>query len=129
MRITLLIFAVGEGNVELLCKAGAEVVARAGLQRLMVMHHALDGVGVHCARELFLLGLVAADDGHCKVVFAHVGIDLELVQCFLACFGLGLVQSVPLLPEELSSAQERTSCLFPAQHRAPLVVFHRQIAP
>ena len=47
MRIRLLVVAVGEGDVELLCKAGAKVVARAGLQSLVVMHHAFDGVGVH----------------------------------------------------------------------------------
>ncbi len=129
VRMLLPVLAVGEGDVELLGKAGAEVMARAGLERLVVVHHALDGVGVYGAGELFLLGLVAADDWHGKVIFTQVGVDLKLMQRLLACLGLGLVQSMPLLPEELSAAQEGTRCLFPAEYGAPLIVQHRKISP
>ena len=129
MRILLLVLPVGEGDIELLGKARAEVVARAGLERLVVVHHALDGVGIHGSGELFLLCLVAADNGHGQIVLAQVCVDLKLMQRFLACLGLGLVQGVTLLPEKLSAAQEGTGRFLPAENGAPLVVQHRKIAP
>ena len=129
MRMLLLVLAVGEGDVKLLGKARAEVVARAGLERLMVVHHALDGVGINGASELFLIGLVAADNGHGEVVFAQVCVDLKLTKRLFTRLGLGLMQGVPLLPEELSAAKEGAGGFLPAEHGAPLVVQHRKIAP
>ena len=79
MGVLELVVLIGEGDAKLLGKAGAEVVARAGLERLVVVHHALDGVGVDGAGKLLLLGLVAPYDGHCEVIFAHIGVDLKLL--------------------------------------------------
>ena len=127
--VLLLVVLVGEGDVELLGEALPEVVACAGLKRLLVVHHALYRIGVHSARELFLVGLVATDDGHGEVILAEVGVDLKLLKRLLAGFLLGSVEGVSLLPEEFAAAQEGTSRLFPAQYGAPLVIQHRQIAP
>ena len=124
-----LVLPVGEGDAEGLGEAVAEVVAGAGLQRLVVVHHALDGVGVLRAGELLLVGLVAAQHGHGQQVLADVGVYLEhlprLVQSLLG----GGVDGVTLLPEELASAQEGAGGLLPAEHAAPLVVETGQVAP
>ena len=129
VRIGLLVVLVGIGDVERAGKAVAEVVACAGLQRLAVMHHALDGVGVHRTGELLLIGLVAADDGHGQLLLTGVGIDLEHLQRLLARLFLRGVQGVSLLPEKLAAAQERARGLFPAHDAAPLVIQARQVAP
>ena len=129
MGIGLLVVFVGKGDVERAGEAVAEIVAGSGLERLVVVHHALDGVCALGTGELFLVGLVAAHDGHGKEVLAAVGIDLEhllgLFNGLLRC----CVEGVALLPEELAAAQERAGGLFPAENGAPLVIFHRQIAP
>ena len=129
VRIDLLIVLVGIGDVERAGKAVAEVMARAGLERLAVVHHALDRVGVHGAGELLLVGLVAADDGHGQLLLAGLGINFEHLQRLLARLFLGGVQGVPLLPEKLAAAQERTGGLFPAHDAAPLVIQAWQVAP
>ena len=128
-RVLLHVVLIGKGNAELLGKTVAEEVTRTGLESLLVMHHALDGVGVDCTGELFLIGLVAADNGHGQIVLAEVGIDLELMQSLLAGFRLGGVESVSLLPKELTAAQEGTGRFLPAEHGAPLIIKHGQIAP
>ena len=128
-RVLLHIVLVGKGDAELLCKTVAEEVTRTGLESLLVMHHALDGVGVDCTGELFLIGLVAADNRHSQIILAEVGIDLELMQSLLTSFCLGGVESMPLLPEKLTAAQERTGRFLPAEHGAPLVIKHGQITP
>ena len=129
VRIGLLVVLVGVGDVERAGEPVAEVVARAGLERLVVVHHALDRIGVHGAGELLLVGLVAADDGHGQLLLAGIGINFEHLQRLLAGLGLGGVQGVALLPEELTPAQERTGSLLPAHDAAPLVIQARQIAP
>ena len=129
MGVLELVVLIGEGDVKLLGKARAEIVACAGLESLAVVHHALNSVGVDRAGELLLLGLVASDNGHRQIVFAHIGVNLELLQGLLAGLLLGGVQSVTLLPKELSASEEGTGGLFPAQNGAPLVVQHGQVAP
>ena len=102
-------------------------MAGAGLQRLAVVHHALDGVGGLGAVELLLLGLAAAGDGHGQHVLAEVRVQVQdpLGE------GLGLlgggVHGVALLPQKFPVAQEGTAALLPAQHAAPLVIAHGQI--
>ena len=128
-RVGELVFLIRKGDVKCLGKAVAEVVAGAGLERLVVVHHALDGIGVLGAGELFFLGLVAADDGHRHVIFQRIGVDLEHLQCLGARLFLGGMDRVTLLPEELTAAQERARRFLPAEHAAPLVIQARQVAP
>ena len=52
-----LVLLIREGDAEGLREAVAEIVARAGLEGLAVVHHALDGVGVLGPGELLLIGL------------------------------------------------------------------------
>ena len=123
-----LVVLVGEGDVERAGKAVAEIVRRAGLQGLPVVHHALDRIGRLRAVELLLLGLLAARDGHGQHLLAEIGIDVEHPLGLLArLLGSGM-HGVPLLPEELAVTQEGTAGLFPAQHAAPLVIHLRQVA-
>ena len=120
--VLLLIVLIRKGNVKLLGKALTEEVAGAGLERLLIVHHALDGVGVDRARKLLLVGLVAADNGHCQIVLAEVCVNLKLLQGLLARLLLGRVQGMTLLPEKFSAAQEGAGGLLPAEHGAPLVI-------
>ena len=129
VRVAQLVFLIRERDVEGLCKAVSEVVAGAGLQGLAVMHHALDGIGVFRAGELFFLGLVALDDGHGQPVLADVGVDLQHPERFLPGLFLCGVDGVALLPEELAAAEEGARRLFPAEHAAPLVIEAGQVPP
>ena len=117
------------GHVERLGKAVAEVVARAGLQRLAVVHHGLDGVGLFRARKALLLGLFALEDRDGEVLLAEGRVDVQHAQGLLHRLLGGGVDGVALLPPELTAAQEWTSGLFPAHDRAPLVVQLGQVAP
>ena len=64
----------------------AEEVAGTGLQGLVVLHHALDGIGGLSTGEFLLVGLAALHHGHGQRVFAHVGVAVQL----LLRLGLGL---------------------------------------
>ena len=77
--------------------------------------------------EFFLLGLVAADDGHGQDLLTAVGIDFQhLKGLFPGLFFRG-VDGVAFLPEKFSAAKEGAGSLFPAKHGAPLIVFHGKI--
>ena len=127
--VLLLVVLVGEGDVELPGKAIAEEVAGAGLEGLLVVHHALDGVGIHRAGELLLVGLVASDHRHGKIVLTEIRIHLKLVQRLLPGLLLGGMEGVAFLPQKLSASQEGAGGLFPTEHRTPLVVQHGQVTP
>ena len=127
--VLLLVVLVGEGNIELTGKTVAEEVAGAGLKRLLIVHHALDGVGVHRTGKLLLVGLIAPDHRHGKIVLAKIRIHLKLVQGLLPGFLLGGVEGMAFLPQKLSASQKGAGGLFPAEHGAPLVIQHGQIAP
>ena len=101
-------------HVKRLGKAVAEVMARAGLERLAVVHHGLDGVGLFRAREALLLGLFALEHRDGKVLLAELRIDVQHAQGLLHRLLGGGVDGVALLPPELTAAQEWTGGLFPA---------------
>ena len=116
-RAAQLVLLVRERYAEGLCKAVAEIVARAGLQGLVVVHHALDGVGVLRAGELLLLGLVAADDRHRSPVLADVRVYLQHAERLLARLGLGGVDGVALLPEGTRARAGRGASSSPSAAR------------
>ena len=93
----------------------------AGLEGLLVVHHALHGIGAS-RRELLLVGLAALHHRHGQVVLAEVGVDVEHPQGLLHGLLRGGVHGVALLPQELPVAQEGAAGLLPAQDGAPLVV-------
>ena len=106
----------------------AEVVRGAGLQRLAVLHHRLDRIGVDGAGEALVRGLLAGDHRHRQHVFGELAIDVEHLQRL----GHGLVavgvRGVALLPEELRGAQEQARAHLPAHDVGPLVDEQRQVA-
>ncbi len=129
LRIGQLSFLILELDAVRLGEIRAEVVARAGLQRLAVLHHGFHGVRCTRAGELFLIRLLTDIHRQRHHVFRNLLIDVQhLHRLFLRLFGR-CVDGVPLLPEEFARAQERTRRLLPAHDRAPLVVLHRQVAP
>ena len=105
----------------------AEEVAGAGLQGLVVLHHALDGIGGLGTGEFLLVGLAALHHGHGQRVFAHVGVAVQLLLRLGLGLGGRLVDGVALLPPELAAPQERAGGLLPADDGAPLVVQHGQL--
>ena len=88
----------------------------------MVVHHALYGVGLLGAVELFLVGLLPLDHGHGQDVFQEVGVDVQ--HLLGLCPGLlgGGVHGVALLPQEFPVAEEGAGGLLPPEDGAPLVV-------
>ena len=114
-----------EGAAEVL----AEEVTRTALQRLAVLHHSLDGVGVEGAGETFRGTLHTADDGDGQHIAGKVGIDVKHLAG--TCFGFlaSGVCRVAFLPEELARAEEKAGAHFPAHHVAPLVAAEGQVAP
>ena len=122
-----LVVLAGEGDVEGLGKAVAEVVAGARLEGLPVVHHALNGVGLLRAVELLLVRLAAPDHGHGQHILHEVRVDVQHPHGLLAGLLFGGVHGMALLPQELPVAQEGAAGLFPAQDRAPLVVQFGQV--
>ena len=105
-----------------------QVVARARLQRLVVLHHAFDGERLHRAGETLAGRLGAAHHRHRQNVFGEPAVALEHLEGFLAGLLGGGVGGVPLLPQEFGGAQEQARAHFPAHDVGPLVDQHRQIA-
>ena len=127
MHVFDLVVAVGELHAECLREPVAEVMARAGLQRLPVVHQGFDRIGRFRAGEFFLFGLASADDRDRQDLFAEIRVDVQHLLCPCRSFlGRG-VRGMAFLPQEFARAQERARRLFPADDRAPLVVKPRQI--
>ena len=59
-----LVVAAGEGHVVGAGELVAEIVGGRALKRLVILHHALDGVGRLGARKLLLFGLAAGYNGN-----------------------------------------------------------------
>ena len=101
----------------------------AALQRLAVLHHGLDGVGVQRAGESLGLALHALQHGYGHVVLHEVGINAQHLLGLLLGLLLGSVGGVPLLPQKFRRAQEGTCAHLPAHHVAPLVAEYGQVTP
>ncbi len=117
-----------ELDVEGLAEVLAEIVAGAGLQGLAVLHHRLDAEGLERARELLVVGLLAADHRHRQHLFGEVAVDVEHLQDLGHRLVVAGVGGVALLPEELGGAQEEAGAHLPAHHVGPLVDEQRQVA-
>ena len=86
-RILQGVVAAREGHVIGAAEFVTEVVARAALQGLAVLHHRLDGVGRLGTGKLLLVGLAALDNGDAQVVLGKIGVAVQL----LLGLGLGLL--------------------------------------
>ena len=128
-RILQGVVPAGEGHVIGTGELVAEVVAGAGLEGLVVLHHALDGIGGLGAGELLLVGLAALHHRHGQDVAAEVGVAVELLLRLGDGLLGGLMDGMALLPPELAAAQEGAGGLLPADDGAPLVIQHGQLAP
>ena len=129
MSVFQLAFFGKELNAVGLGEVGAEVVRGAGLQSLAVLHHRLHGIGGARAGELFLVGLAPGQHRQGEHVLGKVAVHVQHQERLLLRFFGRCMDGVSLLPPELAGAQKRPCGLFPAHHRTPLVVLHRQIAP
>ena len=98
------------------------------MQRLAVLHHRLDGIGIVSTGEALVGGLLAGDDRHRQHVFGELSIDLEHLHRLGHGIGAVGVRGVPLLPEEFRGAQEEARTHLPAHDVGPLVDEQRQIA-
>ena len=127
MGVHTLVFLVGVFNVECLGKAVPEVVGGTCLQRLAVMHQRLNGVGCNGTGKLVAFGLSALDDGHRQGVLTEISVHVQHPLGFLNGLLCGGMNGMPLLPQELSGAEEGTGGLFPPYHADPLVVQLGQI--
>ena len=98
--VLFLVVFVDKLHIESLTEVLTEEVRRTALQRLAVLHHRFDGVGVECAGKTLGGTLHAAHHGDGEHVFGKIGIDVE--HLLGACFGLfaGGVRRVAFLPKE-----------------------------
>ena len=127
MHELALVVAVQVLDVEGLGEVLPQVVRRAGLQGLAVLHHGLDGVGAKRPGEFFRLAFAARNYWHGQPFLVEFAVDLQHLKGFrlglVGCF----VGGVPLLPEELRGAQEEPGAHLPADDVAPLVDQHGQV--
>ena len=100
VRIANLVLTVGVGYIKRSCKAVAEIVRGATLKSNAVVHHRLNGVGLHSARKLLLLGLSSRNCGDSQSLAVEVLVALEHTKSLLSCILLGLVHGVSLLPQK-----------------------------
>ena len=117
-----------EHHVEGLAEVLAQVVARAALQRLAVLHHPLDGARLEGTGEALVGALDAADDRDGEDVPHVVAVDVQHPLDLLLRLLVRGVGRVPLLPLELTRAQEHPRPQLPAHDVAPLVDQQRQVA-
>ena len=99
-----LVILIGELDAEGPGKAVAEIVAGAGLQRLAVMHHGLDGVGGLGAGKLLLIGLAALDQRDGQILFHEIRVDVEHLNGPLLSLLRSGVGRVAFLPQEFGVA-------------------------
>ncbi len=111
-----------------LAKFWPEEVARAGLQRLAVLHHRLDAERVDRAGELLPVALRARPAPASPSTPRRTAVDVEHLQRLLLGLLLRGVGGVAFLPEELGRAQEQPRAHLPADDVAPLVDEQRQVA-
>ena len=97
------------------------------LQGLVILHHSLDGVGIHGARKTFVPGLFALHHGHRHVLFSETSVEIEDCLGLLHRLGFRGVNRMPLLPEKFRGAQKEPGPQLPANHVGPLVDQDRQI--
>ena len=120
--------ALKELNVARAREILAQEMARAGLQRLAVLHHRLDAERALGAREPLAGRLLALDDGHRHPVLGEVGVDVEHPHRLFDGLLARRVRRMAFLPEELGRAQEQPRAHLPAHDVGPLVDQERQIA-
>ena len=72
------------------------------LQSLAVVHKSLDSVCCFCTCELVALCLSALYDRHSKLLLAEISVYVEHSLCLLDSLLRCLVDSMTLLPQELS---------------------------
>ena len=128
MHVLQTVVLVLELHAEGARKPIAEVVARAALQRLAVVHQRLDRIGCDRTGKLLLVGLLTAHHRNRELLLAEIRVEIQHLFGSRLCLLFGRVHGVSLLPEELTGAEERTGRLLPAHHRTPLVQHLRQIA-
>ena len=122
-----LVVPAGEGDAVGAAELIAKVVGGGALERLSVLHHALDSIRCLGAGKLLLVGLAAGHHGDGQNVFKEVGIAAKLLHGLVLGFLGGLVDGVSLLPPELAAPQEGTGGLLPADDAAPLVIEHGKL--
>src|SRR5256886_6751313 len=106
----------------------AEIVRRARLQRLVVLHQRLQRVGAQRTGEPLALRLQARDHGHRHPLLLERAVHTEHLARLRLGFGLGGVRGMSLLPQKLGGAEEQPGAKLPAHDVAPLVQEQRQIA-
>lgn len=88
----------------------------------------LNGSGVETTSKFLFLGLLALDHGNGKKLGVNIGIPVKNLQHFFPGSILSQVGSVALLPQELTSTQERLGVLeLPSDDGVPLVQAQGQI--
>src|ERR1700678_4050954 len=102
-------------------------MASAGLKRLAIPHHRLDGEGSRCAGESLTGRLLSWYDRQGRHVAGDFGVQVKRQHCL--CHGTCFVWvcGVALLPEELSVPEERPRTHFPSDDVCPLVKKQRQV--
>ena len=120
--------AVEELDVARAREVLAQEVARAGLQRLAVLHHRLDRERAVGAGETLALGLLALDDGNRHPVFSERRVDVEHPHRLRDGLLARRVRGVAFLPEELGGAEEEARAHLPAHDVRPLVDQQREVA-
>lgn len=89
---------------------------------------ALNGGGVETSGELLLLGLLTLDDGDGQKFLVDTSIEVEDCHNLFVGTLLGQVGRVALLPQELSSSEERLGVLeLPTDDGVPLVELEGQV--
>ncbi len=97
------------------------------LQRLAVLHHCLDCIGIQCASKSFVGCLHSDNYGHSHVISCKLSIKINHLHSAVFRLFRRCVSAVPFLPKEFSGTQEHTCAHLPAHHIRPLVTQQREI--
>ena len=93
----------------------------ARLQRLAILHHSFDSIGIDGTSEAFVGTLHTNYYRHSHVFFSELSIKIDhLNRALLAFFGCSMC-AMSFLPKKFGCAQKHTGAHFPTHDIGPLI--------
>ena len=122
-RVTAILVLIADARR--IGEAGAQIMRRARLQCLAVLHHRFDAVRRLGSRKTLMLWLFTGNDRHAQRIDRECPIHFQRAQRLRHRIGLVGVRGMSFLPQKFAGAQEHPRPHFPTHDIGPLIDLHR----